>query len=397
MKKFAFTWMVLVAALLALPVWAADTRGFGRAIPAGEKRVALVIGNNEYAHVEKLKNAVADAKAMKQELARLGFDVVFRQNADRNAMNDAVDEFLGKLSTEAVGLVFYAGHGVQIKSANYLIPVDVQAEKESQIINNALDVGRVTEMMADSKAKFSLVVLDACRDNPFKGSATRGVGNTRGLAQPSSSASGVMVVYSAGANQRALDRLDDRDRDPNGLFTREFLKAIREPGVTVKSAVENVRQSVITQAKAVGHMQTPAIYDQSTGSFFFTLPSDQKVTVTVEPKKAAPPAPQDQDALFWQSVKESGDPAQLRLYLQKFPSGEYAELARLEIKRLEAPPPPVAPVVAAQPQAPAVDDAQVQAELQRAREESARQASKAQEERAWDEEVERRSRSRRSR
>ncbi|MBF0165336.1 MAG: SUMF1/EgtB/PvdO family nonheme iron enzyme, partial [Magnetococcales bacterium] len=316
----------ILVALLLIPWFlatAADERGLGR-IPPGEKRVALVIGNNDYQHVEKLKNAVADAQAMKRELSALGFEVVFRQDASRKEMNKAITTFTNKLSPDAVGLVFYAGHGVQIRSANYLVPVDVEAQEESDLMNEAIDVARILEQMSETKAKFSLAVLDACRDNPFKGSGSRAIGGTRGLAAPSGNASGIMVIYSAGANQQALDRLNAADKHPNGLFTREFLKAIKEPGVNVKAAVENVKQTVIAQAKSVGHQQTPAIYDQSTGSFFFTLPPDSKVTLSVEPSGGS--GQTDRETVYWQSAQ--GDPVMCQKYLQKYPKGEYVDLAQ---------------------------------------------------------------------
>ena len=314
-------WMVILLLIPWLMATATENRSLGR-IPPGEKRVALVIGNNDYAHVEKLRNAVADAEAMKRELTALGFDVVYRKNANRDDMNEAIDEFLGKLSSDAIGLMFYAGHGVEIKGASYVIPTDMKAKKETQIVNNGIEIARVLEQMGETHAKFSLVILDACRDNPFKGTGSRSIGGSRGLATPSS-ASGIMVVYSAGANQRALDRLNDEDKDPNGLFTREFLKAIKEPGVNVKAAVENVKQTVIAQAKTVGHQQTPAIYDQSTGSFFFTLPSEHKATVTVEPSGGGQ---SDRETVFWQSAQV--DPVMCQEYLTKYPKGEYTRLAQ---------------------------------------------------------------------
>ena len=123
--------------------------------------------------------------------------------------------------------------------------------------------------MAKVQPRFSLVVIDACRDNPFHGSG-RSIGSSKGLAPPISNAEGVMVVYAAGANQQALDRLSPRDTDPNGLFTREFIKALRKPGLNVQDMISEVKLAVIQQAKSVGHVQTPAIYDQSVGTFVFS-------------------------------------------------------------------------------------------------------------------------------
>jgi hypothetical protein len=195
--------------------------------------------------------------------------VIYRENATRHAMNDAIEEFLGRLSTDAVGMVYFSGHGVQINSANFLIPTDLEAEKEADVANDGIDLGKLLDRMAQVQPRFSLAVIDACRDNPFK-STGRSIGGSRGLAPPMSNAQGVMVVYAAGANQQALDRLSAQDTDPNGLFTREFIKAMRKPGLNVQEVINEVKLSVIRQASSVHHVQTPAIYDQSIGTFVFS-------------------------------------------------------------------------------------------------------------------------------
>ena len=249
--------------LLAGSTQAADRGG------TAERRVALIIGNNEYRYVTGLNNAVADARAMKRALEERGFQVVYRENATRRATYDAIEEFLGKLSTDAVGMVYFSGHGVQISSANFLIPTDLQAEKESDVAHDGINLGDLLDRMAQVQPRFSLVVIDACRDNPFK-STGRSIGSSKGLAPPISNAEGVMVVYAAGANQQALDRLSAKDTDPNGLFTREFIKALRKPGLNVQDMISEIKLAVIQQAKSVGHVQTPAIYDQSVGTFVFS-------------------------------------------------------------------------------------------------------------------------------
>ncbi|MEO5331509.1 MAG: SUMF1/EgtB/PvdO family nonheme iron enzyme [Magnetococcus sp. YQC-5] len=321
MTHSRLAWLVFLL-VLASPLFA--VLGVEKRVHPAEKRVALVIGNNEYTHVEKLNNAVADAMAMKQQLASYGFDVVYRENVNRKEMNKAIDEFLAKLSADSVGLMFYAGHGVQIKAANYLLPIDVEAIKENDVVHDSIDMSRVQDQLSETKAKFSLVILDACRDNPFKSTGSRSIGGSRGLAMPTSNASGIMVVYSAGANQQAIDRLTATDNDPNGLFTREFLKAMKKPGLKVQDLVGEVRQSVIDQAKSVGHVQTPAIYDQSVGTFFFTQPPVEKTTV---PHDVVVPSQTDRETVFWQSAKDTQ--AGCRAYLEKYPQGEYVILARL--------------------------------------------------------------------
>jgi uncharacterized caspase-like protein len=255
--------LIISLPMLAGAVWAAANNG------GTERRIALIVGNNEYQHVAGLNNAVADARAMKRELEARGFQVIYRENATRHAMNDAIEEFLGRLSTDAVAMVYFSGHGVQINSANFLIPTDLEAEKEADVANDGIDLGKLLDRMAQVQPRFSLAVIDACRDNPFK-STGRSIGGSRGLAPPMSNAQGVMVVYAAGANQQALDRLSAQDTDPNGLFTREFIKAMRKPGLNVQEVINEVKLSVIRQASSVHHVQTPAIYDQSIGTFVFS-------------------------------------------------------------------------------------------------------------------------------
>ena len=304
-----------------------------------EQRVALVIGNNDYQYAKKLDNAVADAQAFRRELVARGFQVVYRENANRRTMNGAMDEFTGKLGTDAIGLVYYSGHGVQINGANYLVPTDLSAKTPSDFVNDAIDLEKLVSRVSQAQAKFSLAVIDACRDNPFQGNG-RDIGGSRGLVAPSGNASGMMVVYSAGANQKALDRLSDADRNPNGLFTREFLKAMRIPGLTVQEAVNKIKTSVIAQAKGVGHVQTPAIYDQSVGTFMFTpgeAPAPADNTVRPAPVVVVPAmtAEQREDA-FWVDAKAAGNKEAFEGYLEIYPKGRYSSLARANISRLSS-------------------------------------------------------------
>ena len=232
-----------------------------------EARLALVIGNAAYTHVEGLQNSVADARAMRRQLTATGFDVIYRENADRRTMNRAMDEFVGKLSTDTVALIYYAGHGVQIGTTNYLLPTDIAPDTADDVAADGMDLSRMLERVAATRARFSLAIIDACRDNPFR-LADRSLTIARGLAT-GTSADGVMVVYSAGANQTALDRLSDKDTDPNGVFTRVWLRTMTVPGLSVQEVAVRVRQSVAALARSVGHLQTPAVYDESLGTFEF--------------------------------------------------------------------------------------------------------------------------------
>ena len=183
--------------------------------------------------------------------------------------------------------MFYAGHGVQLGGLNYLVPVeDLDAEtEESDIANDGIELSSLLQRVSRSQVAFSLAIVDACRNNPFVGRA-RTLGATRGLTAPVTTPQGFTVLYSAGAGETALDRLSASDTSPNGLFTRELLPVLSQSGLSVSDMLKKVRMSVITKAKAVGHDQHPALYDQSDGDYYLSAPQAAAVT----PPAAAAPA-----------------------------------------------------------------------------------------------------------
>jgi hypothetical protein len=232
----------------------------------GPTRRALVMGNDSYQAVTKLLNARADAKAMGAALQKVGFSVTMKNDLTERGMKDAIRSFKNDIRGGDEVVVFFAGHGVQLGAANFLLPVDIRGQSEDQVKDEAIPLQRLLDDIQDSKAKFALAIIDACRDNPFK-TAGRAIGG-RGLA-PTSAASGQMVIFSAGTGQQALDRLNDQDKDPNGLFTRVFLKEMDKPGMPIDRVLRNVRSEVVRLSKSVGHDQVPSLYDQALGDFFF--------------------------------------------------------------------------------------------------------------------------------
>jgi hypothetical protein len=232
-------------------------------------RRALVIGNNRYLHVPALTNAVADAKALAAMLGRYGYAVSLHTDVPEKRMKAALRNFKNTVQEGDEVAVFYAGHGVQLGAANYLLPVDVVRNNAEQVKDEAIALQKILDDMGERKAKLTLAVIDACRDNPFPGFG-RGIDSNSQRPAPTSLATGQMVVFSAGAGQQALDRLGPSDTHKNSLFTRVFLVEMQKPGVGIDKMVRNVRMEVFTQAKAVGHEQVPAIYDQVVGDFFFS-------------------------------------------------------------------------------------------------------------------------------
>ena len=236
------------------------------AVPATQaRRLALVIGNDAYQSVAKLQNARTDARAMAEALGRTGYKVRLRTDLGERAMKDELRAFKAEIQGGDEVLFYFAGHGVQLSGANYLLPTDIRGEAEDQVRDDALLLQKVLDDLQERKARFSLAIVDACRDNPFR-TAGRTLGG-RGLA-PTTAATGQMVMFSAGAGQQALDRLGERDTNPNGLFTRVLLKEMDKPAVSVDRVLRAVRNQVVELAKSVGHEQVPALYDQSVGEFY---------------------------------------------------------------------------------------------------------------------------------
>jgi len=229
-------------------------------------RKALVIGNDSYKSVSKLLNAREDAKSMASSLESVGYKVTLKLDLNEKELKAALRAFSNQVQGGDEVLFFFAGHGVQLGSTNYLLPVDIGSESEAQVKDEAIQLQRVLDDMTEKRAKFTLAMIDACRDNPFK-STGRNIGG-RGLA-PTTAATGQMVVFSAGTGQQALDRLGNNDKNKNGVFTRTFIKEMQKSGVSIDRIVKNVRNEVAELAKSIGHEQVPAIYDQVLGDFYF--------------------------------------------------------------------------------------------------------------------------------
>jgi hypothetical protein len=260
------------------------------------KRVALVVGIDAYdnlAATQQLKKAASDAKALGETLQGLGYQVIAAENADRRGFNENWQKFLTAIEPGDEVAFFFAGHGVEIAGQNFLLPRDVpkpQSGEASLVKNESLSVTQLMADLQERSPRVSLVILDACRDNPFNVDGTRSVGGTRGLARVEAP-EGTFVMYSAGAGQAALDRLSDNDDDPNSVFTRSLVPLIKTPGLGVQDVAMKVREQVVTLANSVGHKQTPSYYDQVIGRFC-PAGCDGGQIAAVEPQTALPaPAP----------------------------------------------------------------------------------------------------------
>ena len=194
-----------------------------------EKRVALVIGNNDYKNVPKLQKAVNDARTMGDTLKQLGFTVMVAENQNRQAFPETLLAFDRAVGPGDTAFFFYAGHGFEIAGQNFLLPTDVPAATEGQeelVRDASVLADRVIERLQNKKVRTAILVFDACRNNPFERSGTRAVAGGGGLAPMTQLPEGVFSVFSAGPRQTALDRLSNDDANPNSVFTRTFAKEL---------------------------------------------------------------------------------------------------------------------------------------------------------------------------
>jgi hypothetical protein len=231
------------------------------------RRVALVVGINDYENLPQLQKAVNDSRAVSQTLTNIGYEVVSVENPDRRTLNRKLSELQGKIQPGDNALFYFAGHGVALGGENILIAADMPkpaSGDEDLVRSEGFSVDDIVRRIQKQGAKTAFLVLDACRDNPFEASGTRSIGNTRGLAK-TDTASGVFVLFAAGIGQAALDRLSDSDRHPNSVFTRELLPVLGKSGLTLTGLAKAVQKDVADLAATINHQQQPAYYDQIIG------------------------------------------------------------------------------------------------------------------------------------
>jgi len=281
------------------------------ATPAlAEKRVALAIGNDLYPNLpadRQLKKAVNDATTIAGTLRSLGFDVIVGTNLGRQAMIDKLAEFTARLQPGDTAALFFAGHGVAIAGVNYLVPSDVPAVTEgaeARVRGASLaEPDLIAEFQARS-VRVALLVIDACRDNPFPRAAGRSIGNTRGLAD-AKPARGIFTLYSAGIGQTALDRLGGNDTAHNSVFTRIFAEQMKRPDLHLGDLAVEVRERVAELAlkatdergQPAPHEQTPAYYDQTLGGRIYLAGQPDATRVEGPAVKLANVAPEAERAV----------------------------------------------------------------------------------------------------
>ncbi len=236
------------------------------------QRIALVIGNSSYA-LSPLKNPANDARVMAATLRRLGFEVDEKTNLGFVAMNEAVERFGSRLRNGGVGLFYYAGHGMQVNGNNYLVPVDAHINAESEVRYKSIDAGLVLAKMEQARSDVNIVVLDACRDNPFARSFRSG---SRGLAFMDAP-SGTFIAYATAPGKTAAD-----GSGSNGLYTSELVKVLETPGVTLEKVFKMTNKAVLARSN---RQQSPWTASNLVGDFWF-VPHDNFFTTGQITQKA---------------------------------------------------------------------------------------------------------------
>jgi hypothetical protein len=281
------------------------------AAPAyADKRVALVIGNNDYKYVPKLQKAVNDARTMVDTLKQLGFSVMVAENQTRTAFSETLLAFDAALEPGDTAFFFYAGHGFEIASQNYLLPIDVPAATEGQeelVRDASILADRVVERLLNKRVRSAILVFDACRNNPFERDGTRAVSGRGGLAPMTQLPEGVFSIFSAGPRQTALDRLSNNDNNPNSVFTRTFARELLQPGESLVQVAQHTRQLVSKLAETASHRQIPAYSDQMVDEVFLNgvAKGDAVAAKPAEPPQqvaALPPVPAPRAAPSNESV-----------------------------------------------------------------------------------------------
>jgi len=323
----ALAWLAPVPAVHAQAASAAFATA---APPEAQRRTALVIGNSSYPNAP-LVNAVNDAHAMAEVLREAGFTVLLHTEVDQRRMQLALREFGERLKAAGgTGLFFFAGHGVQIKGRNFLIPAHADIAHEDEVAYAALDAQAVLDKMESAGTGTNIVILDACRNNPFARSMRSA---QQGLAQMDAPV-GTLVSFATAPGSVALDNVPGLR---NGLFTTHLLEAIRRPAQKVEDVLKQVRGAVL---KASSNRQVPWESSALVGDFYFHPPRADAGRPAPAPATAEVAAVDTRAAVeeaLWEAVRDSQSRAEVQAYLNRYPDGRHAGAARRRLLELAQP------------------------------------------------------------
>ena len=290
-----------------------------------EKRVALVLGNSAYQNVAKLPNPVNDGAVIAATLKDAGFDVVdSRHDLPAAETRRALRDFADRARDADIAVVYYAGHGIEVDGANYLIPVDAKLERDTDVYDEAFSLDRVLLAIEPAK-KLRLVILDACRDNPFSKNMKRTVASRaigQGLAKVEPTSPNMLIAYSAKAGSTAAD-----GDGKNSPFTIALSKHLTTPGLDVRRAFGFVRDDVL---KTTSNRQEPFVYGSLGGE---DVPL---VAAKAAPALAPAPNPQAEARRDYELALQIGNKSALNAFLAQYPDGFYASLAKLQLEKIAA-------------------------------------------------------------
>ena len=305
-RSVAIAWAVCVALLFVV---APEVRA--------ETRLALVMGNAAYdGNMGALPNPVNDSRIVAAALEKVGFAVTLVTDVDQKSMKRAISDFGAALELagkDAVGLFYFAGHGIQVDGINYLVPVGAVMEHEADVDLEAVDASTILRRMEFAGARISIVILDACRNNPLTRSV-RSAGN--GLARMDAP-TGSFVAYSTAPGEVASD-----GGGTNSPFAEALTTEILQEGLSIEEVFRRVRVQV---KEATNAQQIPWDSSSLTDAFVFNQSAESTVA-----------AGDNAEIVFWKSVANTSEPAALELYLAKYPAGTYVDIAKLKLANLQA-------------------------------------------------------------
>lgn len=292
------------------------------------RRVALVIGNSNYQYPDslpKLANPSHDAEDIAKALRGFGFDVIEKKNLGKEEMDDVIAEFSRKIGNSEAALFYFAGHGIQVKGQNYLMPVDAKIESEGQVAYKGVNVNQVLDEMDGAQSRANIVMLDACRNNPITGKFRSAA--THGLAAPASTPKGTVIVYATDPGNTAMDG-DGR----NGLFTSGLLEAFKGGDLSLHGVLSRTSKAV---EQGSDGKQTPYVNGPMTlqDDFHFgqgaQVASLEPVPVHVKTKDEI----EDDD---WHAAEQAHTADAVKAYLSAYPKGRYAGRAKMLVTSLKA-------------------------------------------------------------
>jgi len=322
-------WLAIGVAILVAP---------DLATAAADKRVALVIGNGAYKNAPRLDNPTFDAKAVADAFRSLGFQVVDGYDLDIAQMRAKVSEFSAILPDAKSAVVYYAGHGISVDEENYLIPTDIVLKSPTDLDLAAISVSLLLKQMK-REDRVNVVILDACRDNPFATALaknkTRAVVDEHGLSRIDGDlARGTLIAFASDPKSTALDG----PAGQHSPFTEAFLDHVADPGVSIDTVMNRVRTEVWEKTK---HNQLPWVNTSLIGDYALNPQASSEGAADVEKVSGAPSSPvptnekQSHEDLLWESAQHSNLSADYQAYLDAFPDGLFAQMARNRIASLQ--------------------------------------------------------------